>query len=322
MKAERRHELKQNSLEKTLESAPVFFQLYGSRILLGLVLCLLAYILVHNHYVSKAENARISSESLGTALYYLDQLRSLPPASPERVAPSRNEFAKEVEENVAKVLARAEDPKLKAQALIARGDANWILANFPSLPGSATRPAELNVDKPAADLLKLAEDSYKQVLEPPLNEDHASVVAAQMGLGYIAENREQWDAARQSFQKVIDGSASTAAEKEFATHMVEMTRELEKPVLLASSNAPLGPSAPSMNIPKPPAASFIPSALPSDVLGPSAPTTSPAVGPFAPPAPAAAPTTAPTTAPIEAAPAVSAPPAVTPAPATQPATAP
>src|SRR5665213_2899805 len=79
MKAERRHELKTNALAKNLEQAPEFFQKHGSQLLLGLVLCLLAFILVRNHYADKTRRAAEVRENMGTALDSLSRLRTMSP---------------------------------------------------------------------------------------------------------------------------------------------------------------------------------------------------------------------------------------------------
>ncbi len=141
MKAERRHELKENSLAKNLENAPAFFQVYGSRLLLGLILALLAYLLVHNHYVNKADRAKKSSEDLGTALYMLNQLRNLPlGASPEAIAHSRKQCVSGIEDAVSDALSKSDNPKLRAAALVGAGRHEFSALDLSS-PARLDHPA-------------------------------------------------------------------------------------------------------------------------------------------------------------------------------------
>jgi hypothetical protein len=236
MKAERRHELKTNTLAKNLENAPAFFQQHGSRILLGVILCLLAYILTTNYLTSKATKAHKAGEALGNALNALHQLKSLPPqARPGDLAAQRKALTKDAELAIADVLDNTSDPKLKAQALVARGDLNWTLANFPALPGSTTRP-ELQFDnnKTKDDLLSAAAEAYGEVLQPPMTEDHVSVTAARFGLAYIAENRLQWDKARNFYQQVIDDGSTDKSFKDFARERIDALANLQKPLNLGS----------------------------------------------------------------------------------------
>ncbi len=138
---------------------------------------------------------------------------------------------------------------------------NFLLSTFLPLPGSTTRP-ELNVDKSSDALLKAAEDSYNQVLQPPQNEDHQSVVSARFNLGYIAENRGQWDKARTAFQQIIDDPAAGKEAQELAKVRLENVTGLAKPVLLAATK----PSAPDMAMPPSltgPLGGLNPSLLPS-----------------------------------------------------------
>jgi hypothetical protein len=232
MKAERRHELKTNALARNLEQAPEFFQKYGSQLLLGLVLCLLAFILVRNHYADKTRRAAEVRDNLGTALYSLDQLRTMSPfANPEKLAQDRRALAEETEKAVAVVLDKTDDPKIRATALLTRGDLNWQMANAPILP--TTRP-ESKDSRSGDDYLNSAESAYDEVVRPPQDENRAAVVSARFGLAAIAENRRQWDKASQFYQQIIDDSSVGKEFTELAKTRQDSLKLLEKPIVLGT----------------------------------------------------------------------------------------
>ncbi|HET6248166.1 MAG TPA: hypothetical protein VFE47_10755 [Tepidisphaeraceae bacterium] len=223
-----------------MENAPAFFQQYGSRILLGVILCLLAYILVQRHLNDKAQKAKDASRSLGGAIYALNQLQSIPinpehPIPPDQLVSIRKQYVQEVENRVGEVLANADDPKVRAQGLIVRGDLNWLLANFPPLP--TTRPSEFAMPKSSDEYLTAAAEAYNSVLQPPLNEDHQSVVAARLSLANIAENRDDWAKAKDYFQQVVDDPSAGKGPQRLAQSSIDQIKIIQKPVFI-SANAP------------------------------------------------------------------------------------
>jgi hypothetical protein len=281
MKSERRHELKTNSLAKGVTSLPALAQQYGSRVLLGVILCLLAYILVYRYTTGKSQRAVVAAENLANARIAMSSLRSpsfrLPPAE---LAQFRDQAAKEADAAIRDALANAEDPKLKAEILIARGDLNWQLANYPALPSASIISPAGHSEKSPEEYLKAAEESYREVLSPPLNEDHQAVTTARFGLAAIAENRHQWVEARKDYQQIIDDPATPDAFKTVATIRLDLTKKLATPAFLG------GPSKAET--------------LPSTPLGPFLPpsTTAPSTQPATNAAPATRPAVGPTTAPV------------------------
>jgi hypothetical protein len=276
MKSERRHELKTNSLAKGVTSLPALAQQYGSRVLLGVILCLLAYILVYRYTTGKSQRAIVAAENLSNARTAMSSLSSprfrLPPAE-------RDQAAKEAEAAIRDAIANAEDPKLKAEILIARGDLNWQLANYPAPPSTSVLSPGGHSEKTPEEYLKAAEESYREVLSPPLNEDHQSVTTARFGLAAIAENRHQWIEARKNYQQIIDDPATPDAFKTVATMRLELTKKLETPAFLG------GPSKPE-TLPAIPLGPFLPPST-------TAPSTQPTTDTATVPAPAVGPTTKP-----------------------------
>ncbi|HWE03756.1 MAG TPA: hypothetical protein VG326_15235 [Tepidisphaeraceae bacterium] len=170
-------------------------------------------------------------ENLGTALYSLDQLRTLQPLfmSPDGLAQSRKTLAEETEKAVGVVLDKTDDAKIRAMALLTRGDLNWQMAIAPALP--TTQPASKD-PRSSDDYLSSAETAYNEVTRPPQDANHAAVVSARFGLAAIAENRHQWDKAGGFYQQIIDDSSAGSEFKEFAKSRQENLKLLEKPVLL------------------------------------------------------------------------------------------
>jgi hypothetical protein len=302
MKSQRRHELKTNSLATKLENAPAYFQQYGTRILLVAIFCMLGYIWYQRHNRDQIEKADASAKSMGTALFHLNQLRSLSPyMPPEQIASARKTEIGDIERAISEVLDGSEDPKLRAQAMVARGDLNWELANFPPLPGAATRPAELGLEKTSDEYLKSASNAYSEVLQPPLNVDEESVIAARYSLGKIAESRSNWDEAKADYQKIIDDPLAGQGFKDLATASIAGLKSLEKPIFVGSDvelptppvqgPKPFGPFLPDGLTPP---SATTPATQPTAIVPTStAPTTQPSVAV----PPAALPTTQPATAP-------------------------
>src|SRR3954471_12596587 len=82
MKAERRHQLQENSLVHALEAAPFFFRRYGTQILLGLLVIILVIVLIRN----RAANAQLTEDecrkSLTNARFSIEQLPRAVPMGP------------------------------------------------------------------------------------------------------------------------------------------------------------------------------------------------------------------------------------------------
>lgn len=243
MKAERRHELRTNTLAHALEGLPEVSRRYGSRILLGVIAVLLVIVLVRLWVTSSREKARNAAVYLNNARRLVAQLpdvgiqtaqaaRFAAFMDPAQFATLRDNVRDEAQRNIDLVLESSDDPKFRAGAMVTRGDLNWELANFPALPTSitATRPA-LSPPKSADDYLKDAAEAYQAVVGSggaPLE----SVVMARLGLAAIAENRQNWDEARQQYQAVVDHPQVPQPLKQLAADRLSGLDELRRPVLI------------------------------------------------------------------------------------------
>jgi hypothetical protein len=276
MKAERRHELKQNSLVRSLEGIPNRGKEFASRLSLGLVLVALVVVLIRYRMNSNAEQVAKARAFLAEAN---SSIRLLTSANPEQIfdgslffafpgneareAQGRNEVYTTGIKAVDDALAAAPsgDAQIHAQALIARGDLNFSLANLPPIPGAATRPS-LAPPAPQDQLLKDAESAYNQVLQQYPG-DIAMVTSARFGIAAVAEDRagldpagaaSLWDKARDQYQAISDSSASQSL-RVIADNRKALVDQLSKPPLVglepigtsrpsSVSSTPLGPSVP------------------------------------------------------------------------------
>src|SRR5262245_39868629 len=132
MKAERRHELQQNSLARFLDNLPVMLRLYADRILLVVVLILLVIVLIRWRVNAAATRAAQITDNLAAAKTSLKQLEQIRMGgAPDQVASFRSRVISEVNDAIEQVAnnSSSSDAALQAQALVTRGDLYWTLAN-------------------------------------------------------------------------------------------------------------------------------------------------------------------------------------------------
>ena len=293
MKSQRRHELKTNALARKMEGLPDFWREYSNKILLGLILVMLVIFLVR-YRTQQAEEARVeASTNLSVAVRATQDLWYQPlmlVGDQLGMAKSRDGLAREAESALDSAMRTAEDPQLRADIYVARGNLNWLLANFPALPAAATQPS-MQLPKSSDDYLAAATAAYSQVLNDPLSQNHRALTAARLGLAAVAENKADWASADRYYHDLIGDSLTDATMKEYGEHRLKILDDLKKPVLLAGDLRESTP--PALNLGPP-------------TLGPAAPTTTacppPDFSPFnltpsLPPLvnPASAPTTLPVT---------------------------
>jgi len=238
MKAQRRHELKANSLIWTLQGLPEAIKKYQSQIALVLVLIALAVVMVRYRINLAQEKLQGAQQSLGVAADDLGRLKGMA----YRPGTDGIQYMREREIYYADGLQQADDAfqkapdsqeAMKAEALLDKGDLNFEMANTPGLPGAATQPA-LRPAEPQDALLSNASDAYTQVLGNYGSQKFA-MTAAHFGLAAVAEDRaaagdgSQWDAAKAQYQAVLDSDVE-AGFKAIATLRLGMLAQLSKPM--------------------------------------------------------------------------------------------
>lgn len=251
MKAQRRHELKTNTLDKVLTGAPDATRKYAGMLLLVVLAAVAAYSLVRYRINSARESARVATENLSTARNYITQLGQLDfapsyVAPPQTKAEFRKRWADDARTALDQVSQSANEPRLLAEALLAKGDLSWTLANLDELPGAATQPS-LRVEGIQRELLDAAEDAYTQIgtLHP---DQQASVIAAKFGLAAVAENRGEWDKAKAQYEAIVNDANAAEAFKTQARIRLEKAADWSTPVILAAATTqeavPALPTAP------------------------------------------------------------------------------
>jgi hypothetical protein len=239
MKAQRRRELKSNSLSAILQQLPETAKKYQSQIALVLILAALAVALVRYRYSAAQQRLASARQGLAIAaedLQHLQMTLPFPDVDLHNVMKDRESMFADGLQQADLVLQNAPDSqaKLKAQALILKGDFNFDMANFPPLAGAATQPS-LQPSESEADLLNNAAAAYKQVLgDYPSNK--SAVTAAHFGLAAVAEDRKAWTDAKAQYQAIVDSDAEDPY-KALAKRRLEVLPELQQPVTM---NLPAG----------------------------------------------------------------------------------
>jgi hypothetical protein len=284
MKAERRHDLKTNTLARGLETLPEASRQHGTKVMVAVLAVLLIAFLIRQRIISGREKEAYAAYSVTETREVISQLdEAFGMGSPQSMATLRQEVATRAEEKVRQVLETTDDPRLIAEAKLARGDLNWKLANFPELPGAATQPS-LQFPRSRKDLLQTAAGAYQEVLDDPTSPPE-SMRTARFGLAAVYENQREWDKAKEQYQRIVNDAATPQPFKDQAVDRLNALDDLRRPPLLA---APA--TAPTSN----PTTTTSPSTAPATTgASTQASTTRAATSPSSKPASAPAPALAP-----------------------------
>jgi hypothetical protein len=243
MKAERRHELKTNSLARGIEHLPEASRQHGTKVMVGVLLALLVVFFIRQRIVSGRAREASAAQALNAArgaIAEADEVVNLAMfnpfmqgmLSPQNLATMRQQIATRGEEGVRSVLETADDPRLIAEAKLARGDLNWKLANFPDLPGAATQPA-LQFPRSRKDLLQSALQSYQEVLDDP-GSPRETMWTARFGLAAVRENQGEWDKAKEQYRNLVNDLNVPQPLKDQAVDRLNKLDQRRRPVLLGA----------------------------------------------------------------------------------------
>lgn len=274
MKAERRHDLKTNALARGLEGLPLYWREYGSRALLVVVVALVAYLAVRYWNDKKANDlAKLNDarENVQEALMGLEQVPRLYGAPSNQIIDQRRRYVDSADAAINTLLDNARDARDKSTAYLERGQLNWTLATLPQPPGADTQPALKAGDHDR--LLESARSAYQDALQNAAN-DPLDVFTARMGLAAIAEDKHQWDEARQQYQALADATALPASFRQLARDRLANLSRYEKPALIAPPEPTSATTQPSASTE--PSISGTQPAAAAPTTAPAAPTTLPA----------------------------------------------
>lgn len=281
MKAERRHELKTNTLAHRLENLPEFGRLYGTKILLAIVAVLAIVVFVRYQARASREAREQATETYAEAvasINALDRLGNL--ADPREAAEQRKQVQEQASRGIQQVLDQSKDEALRADALLARGDLNWKLATAPLPRGAETQPS-LQLAEKDEDLLEKARGAY-EAAATAAGASPLTVTNARLSLAAVAEELGKWDEARQHYDQLIADTRTPEAFRNEAKVRLQDLADISKPVLIGKPVSRPLPELPELGPPAP-------------ALAP--PTTKPATTPST--APAAEPEAKPDQTPVE-----------------------
>lgn len=233
MKSERRHELETNQLATILAKLPELMHRYGSRILLAVALLFLVSVFIYTRISASRTAAAESANALAFVREQLQSLQQYQPLNLSSPEDRRNAFRTQVQEindALDYVVNHAKGPKVLAEALVARGDLNWLIATYPELPEATTRPA-LQLQEDRETPLNIAFESYNNVLDA-YGDQPLAVLSAHFGLAAIAENRGDWKTARQHYQAIVENDQFAEAFREQARQRIDNLDEVSQPVLI------------------------------------------------------------------------------------------
>src|SRR5439155_12265944 len=143
MKSERRHKLRENELARVITKAPSFWQESGGKFLAACVAVLVVVILIRYRINSNREAATAAVQNLATARTVIEELHSPQLlggfAPPNETATRRRTLFNDANDAVGRAMTLSDDHKIQAEALLAKADLSWTLAQLPPLPGAATQ---------------------------------------------------------------------------------------------------------------------------------------------------------------------------------------
>ena len=203
MKSDDRHKLKTNELADSLGDIPVFFREYGSRIAIVAVLAI-AVVFGLWQWVANARASRqeqidslqsimVNREKSQKQAVEQARLQADDSESEQVIDESTNVDSVELAMQLSQLAAKASDGPVGMMAILQEAQAIWSQIFFSAKPFSDAEKEQLCVQ---------AEKVY-QKLQSKYAQQPVAVASAQIGLGLIAENRGQWDHAREIYQKVI-----------------------------------------------------------------------------------------------------------------------
>jgi tetratricopeptide (TPR) repeat protein len=239
MKAERRHELQQNTLDQALTRAPEAARKYGGMALLVVLAVAAGFLLIRYRINTTRQTQQIARENLATArtnINQLSQLHLFAGVPGQQLVEVRKRWSDDARTALDSITGSATDPKLLAEALVAKGDLNWALAQMNDVPEAATQPS-LRLDADPKTLLAAAESAYTEVLTQHADQKDA-VIAANFGLAAVYESLGNWDNAKQKYQQILDDANIAEAFRTQAKFRLERAADWSKPVLLAAATQP------------------------------------------------------------------------------------
>ena len=274
MKAERRHELQTNSLAQFLENLPLYLRFHFGKVLLGLLIFVLLIVLIRQRMGSGRVAQQQAAAALSSVRRLIEELQvvDLGGQPLDMRATQRKLYAAQADSAVDEILTKTgdgpDDAPARAEALAARGDLYWVMANLPELPGAATQQT-LQMPRGPDQYLADAAEAYNQVLRQYPDRTIPALTAL-FGLANIAENQRQWDVARSNYESIIARKDAPQLYKEMAQARLQLLPALEEPVFTGNFGTPPPPTT-LPDADASPASTTRPAATTMPSTGPTAP---------------------------------------------------
>jgi hypothetical protein len=249
MKAERRHELRENALARQAVKAVKVMQLpdlrrkWLSRAAVALIVVLVITALVYNRVTASSNAHAQARELLARASQLTTQIR-LDTAGPNvpldaRFFDTMTALSEEAGSDLEQVMANSSDPQLLAQAAVLRGDINYTLANVPVLPSpttAASQPAP-SLKLSRDEYLSRAASAYKDVADH-YKDQPISYASARFGLAAVAENKSEWQTAKSEYEAVLADPNSAPSIRQRAQQGITNLAQLQHAPLLERTPVP------------------------------------------------------------------------------------
>ncbi|MCF7958866.1 MAG: hypothetical protein K9M57_10500 [Phycisphaerae bacterium] len=222
MKAEERHKLKSNELEETISKEMQYFRDHWQQGLtvVGVVLIGLAGYLWTTQILDSRKMA--SHEGLQNSIVQLDMMK-YQAANQARLASSPEDTEAQLDEkpfNSSDIIANLSElsgSDVDMMATLQKAEAFRSQLYFKTDNLSASEKAEI---------CKNARELYQQVISN-YSKEALAVGAATVGLGLIAEEKGEWDKAKEIYQAIIADKASQFAGTIYPTQAQKRLEQLE-----------------------------------------------------------------------------------------------
>lgn len=231
MKAQRRHELKTNTLAEAMAHLPDTRMRSIVSTTLTILIAALVGLLIRYRLNAGEERLERARDNLAVVREEITQIKQMQAQLADPSQPG--ELFIDITSRLDAVLTDANgDALLAAEALVARGDADWTMAG---VAASTTQPSQ-NQQTPDT-LLASAEFAYQQELST-YPQQHFSVSSAHFGLAAIDENRHDWAKARQEYQAVIGDAQAGDVLQDLARGRLASVDQLEHPPVIVAASPP------------------------------------------------------------------------------------
>lgn len=251
-------DLSQLDLATGVDRIPELWNRHGNKILLVFTLIAVAYA-VYSYRQRAVTTARATTElDLSVARDTLTDLRSSPLAVyPDQFyASKRKQALEDAGFALNEILEQTTSDDYRVQALILRGDLFYTLALLPDRAAATTQPS-LQLGQTPDQLFTTAEQAYNTLISQ-FPARTTEIAHARLGLAAIAENKGDFTAATDQYNKLIADESISPIYRDVARRRLTMIPDLTRPMRLRGTEAAIPTTLPSAAPTPTPAPSTLP----------------------------------------------------------------